>query len=98
MSEQAEKPAVPPVSRITPLGTENAPFIYFDGSTAFGTNFGAVQIELAANVLTPDGKGGVKTEVVMTAHLRCSPNAAADLRQAIDKMLLLGAKTEGQAN
>jgi hypothetical protein len=80
------------------LGTEVAPFIYFDGVASMGVNFGAVQIKLAANILVPTGDGGARAQVVLTAHLRCSPNAAADLRQAIDKALLLGAKTEGQAN
>jgi hypothetical protein len=84
--------------RFANLGAEIAPFIYFDGVVAMGMNFGAVQIELAANVLVPAPDGGAPAQVVISAHLRCSPNAAADLRQAIDKALLLGAKTEGQAN
>jgi hypothetical protein len=87
-----------PVSSVNPLGTKDAPFIYFDGITAFGMNHGVVQVELAANVITPDGHGGIRQEVAMTCHLRCSPNAAADLRQTLEKALLLVAKAEGQVN
>lgn len=72
--------------KIAPGSSEGAPFIYFDGVGAMGTNHGAIQIELGANVLTPEG-AALRTDVVITAHLRCSPNAAADLRNAIDKVL-----------
>jgi hypothetical protein len=75
-----------PGVRIAPGSSESAPFIYFDGVPTFGIRNGAIQIELAAN--TPDGKG-VKIEVVMTAHLRCSPAAASSLRETIDKALAL---------
>jgi len=69
------------------LGAEYAPFTYFDGVTTYGVNFGAIQLELAANIIVPDSTGpnGTRTDVVVTAHLRCSPNAAADLKQAIDE-------------
>ncbi len=75
-------------------GAENAPFIYFDGVVTFGMNKGAVQIELAANVINPTAEGGTTTGLVITAHLRCSPAAAMDLKQAIDKALLIGMPVE----
>jgi hypothetical protein len=75
---------------------EKAPFVYFDGASAFGTNFGAIQVELAANILVAI-PGGVRTDIVTTAHLRCSPNAAADLRQAIDKALAMLAQPQPQS-
>jgi hypothetical protein len=77
-----------PGVRIAPGSSESAPFIYFDGVPTFGIRNGAIQIELAANTILPDGKG-VKIEVVMTAHLRCSPAAASSLRETIDKALAL---------
>jgi len=64
-----------------------APFIYFDGISCFGTNNGVIQFEMAANTLTPDEGGGVKIAISTTAHLRCSPAAAIDLRNSIDKAL-----------
>jgi hypothetical protein len=77
-----------PGMRIAPGSSEFAPFIYFDGVPTFGIHNGAIQIELAANTLLPVGKG-VKIDVVITAHLRCSPAAASGLRETIDKALAL---------
>jgi hypothetical protein len=45
-----------------------------------------VQIELAANAIVPDGHA-TSTDVLITAHLRCSPAAAADIRDSIKKAL-----------
>jgi len=80
----------------TALGAEYAPFIYFDGVSAFGVNFGAIQLELAANIVVPDPTGptGTRTDVTMTAHLRCSPNAAADLKLSIEKALEMLARSQ----
>jgi hypothetical protein len=74
--------------RVAPGSSEVAPFIYFDGIPTFGIHNGAIQIELAANTILPEGKG-IRIDVVMTAHLRCSPAAAIELRNAIDKTLVL---------
>ena len=54
------KPGTPKSFGITARnsGRENAPFVYFDGVMTFGMHQGLVQIELAANVLNLDGKGG----------------------------------------
>jgi hypothetical protein len=78
------------------LGAEYAPFIYFDGVSTYGVNFGAIQIELAANIVVPDPTGptGTRTDVMMTAHIRCSPNAAADLKQSIERALEMLAKSQ----
>ena len=76
--------------KIAPGSSEQAPFIYFDGVVTFGVNGGTIHIELAANTLMPDG-GAVRTDVVITAHLRCSPGAAASLRDSIDKALAMPA-------
>lgn len=74
---------------VSNLGAESAPFIYFDGVMTFGIHQGVVQIELAANVLNLDGKGGVRNEVVVTAHLRCSLDAARNLQQELGNALLI---------
>jgi hypothetical protein len=83
----SDEPKSPVGIKIAPSSSELAPFVYFDGVATMGTNHGLIQIELAANVMMPDSPGGVRTDVLITAHLRCSPSAAADLRQAIDKAL-----------
>jgi hypothetical protein len=93
---KARQPAKLPSVGPTALGAENAPFIYFDGVSTVGVNFGAIQLELAANVVVPDPNGptGTRTDVVMTAHVRCSPNAAAELKQNIEKVLEMLAKSQ----
>ncbi|WFU42052.1 hypothetical protein QA640_06040 [Bradyrhizobium sp. CB82] len=67
---------------------ERAPFIYFDGVSCFGHHNGAIQIELAANLLMPVGPG-VRVDVIQTGHIRCSPAAAIALREALDKALAM---------
>jgi hypothetical protein len=93
---KSRKPAKLPSDGPTALGAEYAPFIYFDGVATYGVNFGAIQFELVANVLVPDPAGptGTRTDVVMTAHLRCSAHAAADLKLSIEKVLERLAKSQ----
>jgi hypothetical protein len=81
-----DKPAGPPRRGITVVLNE-APFIYTDGATTFGVTGGIIQIELAAHIIVPTPDGGTKTEIVTTAHLRCSQKAAADLRVILDRVL-----------
>jgi hypothetical protein len=77
-------PAAPPAYK----HSEAAPFIYFDFAPTFGILGGAVQIELAARTLIPNVSGGpVGVEFVSTAHLRCSPMAALELKQALEQAL-----------
>src|SRR5947209_8432345 len=85
--DTSQIPKIPGI-KIAPSSSEQAPFIYFDGVSCMGTHNGAIQIELAANSLMPEGTG-VRVDVLVTAHLRCGPVAAAALREAIDKALEL---------
>jgi len=75
---------------------ERAPFIYFDGVSCFGHHNGAIQIELAANLLLPVG-AGVRVDVIQTAHLRCSLAAALALREALDKSITMMQQGQAQA-
>ena len=90
-----ESPATNPggVTISTP-SAERAPFIYFDGVSCFGHHNGAIQLELAANLLLPVGPG-VRVDVIQTAHLRCSLAAALALREALDKSIAM--MQQGQA-
>lgn len=77
-----------------------APFVYLDIVPAHGICAGAIQIEVASRVLTAIPGGDVKVEIVTTAHIRCSPNAAINLRNALDaalKMLEQQPPQEGPA-
>jgi hypothetical protein len=67
--------------------SSSAPFVYFDFAPFFGMLNGAVQVELAARVLVPGTTGGVDLKMITTAHLRCSPDAAADLINALQGAL-----------
>ena len=69
------------------LTSSRAPFIYFDGVPAYGTLHGAVRMELAAAVIHPTDDGGTRTEIVPTAHIRCSPAAARELMLSLQKAL-----------
>lgn len=73
--------------------TNDPTFVYFDTAPSFGIFGGAIQIELASRILLPNN-GNVTTEFVINAHLRCSPQAAADLRNALDKALQMLVETE----
>lgn len=65
----------------------SGPFIYFDGAPAFGVLNGVVQIELAARVIKPVEGGGTTVSFLGVGHLRCSPAAAIEVRNAINQAL-----------
>lgn len=73
-------------------GSEEAPFVYFDGVIAFAIHEGngIVQLELAANHLLAiqDGdKTGIRPKVLTVAHLRCSISTLRGLAEVCDRML-----------
>lgn len=77
-----------PDSKLPPyVGNSAAPFIYFDFVPTYGILDGAIQLELAARTMLPGEGSNVPNEVVCTAHLRCSPTAAATLRDSLTKAL-----------
>jgi hypothetical protein len=81
---------------ISTASSEQAPFIYFDGVSCLGQHSGTIQLELVAHVLRPEG-GAVMVELIHTAHIRCSPNAAILLRDALDKAIAMVRKDEDPA-
>ena len=88
-----------PASGPPPLlkNAASAPFIYFDNAPVFGTFSGNIEIELAARMLMPKPDQTVAVEMACTAHLRCSPQAAAALLDGISKALAMFAKHTPQA-
>jgi hypothetical protein len=78
-------------------GGPSAPFIYFDLAPTYGVMAGAIEIELVARILIPSAESQPKAEIVTTAHLRCSPVAAAGLRDAVDKALEMFKQLQEQA-
>ena len=75
-----------PTIKIAASSSEQAPFVYFDGVPTYGVHAGVLQLELGANTVMPEGTG-TRTDVLITAHLRCSPQAALNLRDAINRIL-----------
>jgi len=86
----------PPASAPSLLkNSPSAPFIYFDSAPVRGSLSGIIEVELATRALLPKPDGSVAVEVICTAHLRCSPGAAAGLIEALKQALEFYAK---QAN
>jgi hypothetical protein len=78
-----------PTSGTTPLlrNAATAPMVYFDNAPVFGSFSGNIEIELAARMLMPKPDGTVTADMGCTAHLRCSPQAATILIEALQKAL-----------
>ena len=64
-----------------------APLVYFDIVGAYGTMHGTVEIELATRILVPRPNGATDVKFLSSARVRCSPTAAANLRNALDAAL-----------
>jgi len=77
--------SVPNAPAVTPPyeDSHSAPFVYFDIVAAHGTMNGAIQIELASRILVPDPRGRVEIRFRSTGHIRCTPIAAAQLRDSL---------------
>jgi hypothetical protein len=72
------------------VGSERAPFVFFDAVAGYGASSGVIKIELAAQTivaLSPAGSGASRNEVTAVAHLRCSEAAAKVLMDAIGHAL-----------
>ena len=64
-----------------------APLVYFDIVGAYGTMNGAVEVELATRILVPKPDGSTEVKFLSSGRLRCSAQAASNLRQALDAAL-----------
>jgi hypothetical protein len=64
-----------------------APLIYFDIVGAYGTMNGAVEIELATRILVPRADSSTEVKFISTGRLRCSAQAAANLRDGLNAAL-----------
>ena len=65
-----------------------APLVYFDIVGAYGTMNGSIELELATRILVPKPDGSTRSESSFPrGRLRCTPNAAANLRNGLDAAL-----------
>ena len=62
----------------------NAPLVYFDIVGAYGTMNGSIEIELATRILVPKPDGSTEVKFISSGRLRCTQNAAANLRNGLD--------------
>jgi len=72
----------------------HAPIIYFESAPNFGNASGIVNVTLAVDRHIPDGTQ-IASDTIAVASLRCNAQAAIELRNALDRALLLAAKSEG---
>lgn len=75
-----------------------APVVYFDSAPLFGTMAGVVEVELSTRILMPTSSGGIAGEALCVGHLRCSPQAALALADALTKAvdMLRGQTTDSE--
>lgn len=73
-----------------------APTVYFDTVPVYGTFGGVIEIELAQRILMPKADGGVTADMSCASHLRCSPQGAMVLVDALTKALAMLAKQNEQ--
>ena len=76
---------------ISALGSAAAPYIYFDGVGAFGTNDGMLHATLEAFRYHARHGAPVLTDRVQTAHLRMTATAARQLISALSQALQMAA-------
>lgn len=64
-----------------------APLVYFDIVGAYGTMNGTIELELATRILIPRPDGSTEVKFITSGRLRCSQNAAMNLRNGLDAVL-----------
>ena len=72
-----------------------APLVYFDIVGAYGTMNGAVEVELATRILVPKPDGSTEVKFISSGRIRCSANAAANLRNGLDAALKMLEQPQG---
>ena len=64
-----------------------APLVYFDIVGAYGIMHGAIEIEVATRILVPKPDGSTEVKFISSGRIRCSPNAAINLRGGLEAAL-----------
>jgi hypothetical protein len=99
MANNEARPAQDPTKDVTIGDAVRAPIIYFENAPTCGYGNGIVNLMLAASVVLPTADGGTVSQAIAVAHLRCNLAAAAQLRDTIDKALLIATPVpEGKTN
>jgi hypothetical protein len=99
MSEPADRPkSSAPDVVISVADIPHAPFVFYDGAPSFGYVNGVINITLAAGRSWVGSDGKIVNDHVVTAYLRGNVVAAINLRDSLDKAILLAQQTPGPAN
>ena len=91
-----QPPAKPPDLIYEDTGAA-APLVYFDIVGAYGTMNGSIEIELATRILVPKPDGSTEVKFISSGRLRCTQNAATNLRNALDSALKMLEQPQGGA-
>lgn len=75
----------------------HAPIVSFDRCPVIAAVDGTVRVTLLSVRSIPTRDGNVREDFIVTGYLQCGPRAAAELRGALDKALLLGAPTGAES-
>ena len=76
----------------------NVPVQVIDQIAAFGIVGGSVHLSLATNRTSTDEGGSPIDDLIVAARLRLAPHIAKQLRDAIDRQLVLTSRPTGSAN
>ena len=80
------------------FGSPDGPMIYFDIASNSSTNDGIISVTLIARRAYPTtGRVRIDSDYVAVGYLRCGLEAARNLRDSIDKALLVAAESKGAA-
>jgi hypothetical protein len=82
-----EQPPAKPADLIYEDTGALAPLVYFDIVGAYGTMNGSIEIELATRILIPKPDGSTEVKFMSSGRLRCTQNAAVNLRNGLDAAL-----------
>jgi hypothetical protein len=91
------KPPPPPPLIYEDTGA-SAPLVYFDIVGAYGTMNGSVEMELATRILVPKPDGSTEVKFISTGRLRCTANAATNLRNGLDAALKMLEQPEAKTS
>jgi hypothetical protein len=79
----ADQPPAKPSDLIYEDTGAATPVVYFDIVGAYGTMNGSVEVELATRILD----GSTEVKFISSGRIRCTANAAANLRNSLDTAL-----------
>ena len=82
-----DQPPAKPSDLIYEDTGDAAPLVYFGIVGAYGTMNGSIEIELATRILVPKSDGSTDVKFISSGRLRCTQNAAVNLRNGLDAAL-----------